>query len=64
MFWTAAMLFVIGAILSIILVGLLLLFVAEILLVVAFFSISDTQPQPAGGQAQPSWTPPSPPTAS
>jgi uncharacterized membrane protein len=44
MFRTAALLYLIGAILTVILVGLIIVFVAEILLVVAFFSIPETLP--------------------
>jgi uncharacterized membrane protein len=50
MFRTAGLLYFIGAILTIILVGYLLLFVAAILQIVAFFSISDTA---QGMQSQP-----------
>jgi uncharacterized membrane protein len=56
MFDTAALLFLIGAALTIILIGFLLILVAQILLVIAFFSIVDQPPQP-----QP---PPPPPPAS
>ncbi|MCS4537303.1 MAG: DUF996 domain-containing protein [Thaumarchaeota archaeon] len=45
MFGTAAMLYLIGAILVIVLVGFLLIFVATILQVVAFFSIPENPPQ-------------------
>jgi uncharacterized membrane protein len=48
-FRTAGMLYFIGALLTIILVGFLILFIAFILQVVAFFSIQDTQ---ATAQAQ------------
>ena len=52
MFRTAGLLYFIGAILTIVLVGLLLLFVAAILQIVAYFSIQDVargaQPQPMG----------------
>jgi len=40
----------IGAILTIILIGLILIFVAWILLTVGFFSMSSTQPSPAPAQ--------------
>jgi len=57
MFRTAGLLYFIGAILVIVLVGFLLLFVAAILQIVAFFSIPDIspgmQPQPTGAQSQP-----------
>lgn len=46
MFSTAALLYLIGAALTIILVGFVLLFVAQILLIVAFFSIPDQVPEP------------------
>ncbi len=42
MFRTAALVYFIGAILTIILVGFLLLLIAQILLVIAYFSIADT----------------------
>jgi uncharacterized membrane protein len=42
MFQTAALIYLIGAALTIILVGFILVFVAEILFVVAFFSIPET----------------------
>jgi len=45
-FRTAGMLYFIGALLTIILVGFLILFIAFILQVVAFFSIQDTQAAP------------------
>jgi uncharacterized membrane protein len=45
MFGTVALLYLLGAALSIILVGFLLIFVAEILQIVAFFSIPDKAPQ-------------------
>lgn len=47
-FRTAGTLYLIGAILTIILVGFIILFVAEILQIVAFFSIQETmQPMPS-----------------
>jgi len=49
-FRTAGLLYFIGAILTIVLVGFLLLLVAAILQIVAFFSINETAP---GMQAQP-----------
>lgn len=70
MFSTAALLYLIGAVLTIILIGFVLVFVAEILLVVAFFSIPDRLPQPPTMQSQtmgpapPSSPPPPPPPAS
>ena len=68
MFGTAGMLYFIGAILTIILVGFIILFIAAILQIVAFFSIPDsppgmqpkttagtiTQPPPAGVKFCPS----------
>ena len=47
MFGTAALLYLIGAALSIVLVGFVLIFVAEILNIVAFFSLPDSLPQTA-----------------
>ena len=56
-FRTAGMLYFIGAILTIILVGFLILFVAAIVQIVAFFSIKETgqvaQPRPIGAQGPP-----------
>jgi len=55
MFRTAALVYFIGAILTIIVIGLLLILIAQILLIVAFFSIPDTitpsgmPPPPAAG---------------
>ena len=46
LFGTAALLYLVGAILTIILVGFLLIFVAEILFIVAFFSINTQLPPP------------------
>jgi len=46
LFGTAALLYLIGAVLTIILVGFLLIFVAEILFIVAFFSINTQLPPP------------------
>ncbi len=60
LFGTAGLLYLIGAALTIILVGLLVIFVAEILLVVAFFSIPDQPPQPSATPVV--YTPPPPPT--
>ena len=48
MFRTAALLYFLGAILTVVIVGFLLIFVASILQVVAFFSIPENSPQPAG----------------
>lgn len=58
MFATAGTLFLVGAVLTIILVGLILVFVAWLLATVAFFSIK-TYHQP--GPAQPAYVPPPPP---
>jgi uncharacterized membrane protein len=57
-FRTAATLFLIGAILTIIIVGLLIIFIAEIFMIVAFFSLPDQLPT----QAPPSSSLPPPPT--
>ncbi len=46
LFGTAALVYLIGAALTIILVGFILIFVAEILLMVAFFSINTQMPPP------------------
>jgi uncharacterized membrane protein len=46
LFSTAALLYLIGAALTILVIGLLLIFIAEILLVVAFFSIETQTPPP------------------
>jgi len=48
MFKTAALIYFIGAILSIIVIGLLLILIAQILLIVAFFSIPDMMPAGPG----------------
>ncbi len=47
MFSTAAVLFLIGAVLAIVLIGFIIIFVAEILQAVAFFSIPEQVPQPS-----------------
>ncbi len=52
MFETAGLVYLIGAATTIILVGFLLLFVAQVLVVVAFFSIEDKPPMPAGQPLQ------------
>jgi len=58
-FKTAATLYLVGAVLTIILVGFLLLFIAEIVQAVAFFSIPDQPPtQGAGGSTGPTAAPP------
>lgn len=46
MFGTAAMLYLIGTILIIVVVGLFILFIAAILMIVAFFSIREEAPRP------------------
>ena len=56
LFGTAALLYLIGAALTIILIGFVLIFVAQILLVVAFFSLPDTPPMPPSGTAPASMT--------
>ncbi len=47
MFDTAALLYLIGAVLTIIVVGIIIIYVAEILQTVAFFSIAEKPQQPA-----------------
>jgi len=56
LFSTAALLYLIGAALTIILIGFVLIFVAQILLVVAFFSLPDKPPMPPSGTAPASMT--------
>jgi uncharacterized membrane protein len=63
MFRTGVLLFFIGAILTIILVGFILIFVAEILFIVAFFGIPETLPTTMG-PPPPSMSPGAPPTMS
>jgi uncharacterized membrane protein len=53
MFSTAALLYLIGAVLTIVLVGFIILFVAQILFIVAFFSLPEQMPM-AGPSTQPS----------
>ena len=55
LFGTAALLYLIGAALAIVLVGFVLIFVADIMLIVAFFSINAQQPlaTPSSQPAQP-----------
>jgi uncharacterized membrane protein len=53
MFRTGALLYFIGAILTIIFVGFILIFVAEILFAVAFFGIPDSLPATFGSQMPP-----------
>ncbi|MCL4435317.1 MAG: DUF996 domain-containing protein [Thaumarchaeota archaeon] len=61
MFSTAALLFLIGAALTIIIVGFVLIPVAQILLIIAFFSIVDVPPQSQYPPPPPSTSPPPPP---
>jgi hypothetical protein len=61
MFGTAGLLYLIGAATTIVLVGFIILFVAQILLVVAFFSIPSQLPgQGTGGMPGPMGVPPPP----
>jgi uncharacterized membrane protein len=53
-FGTAGLLYLIGAATTIILVGFVLLLVAQVMVMVAFFSIEETQPPLAGQPPQPS----------
>jgi len=53
MFGTAGLLLLIGAILTIIVVGLVLIFIAWILVTVAFFSIKTSTVQPSASEAPP-----------
>lgn len=59
MFHTTGLLYLIGAALTIIIVGLLIVLIAEILQIVAFFSIPDQLPGP---MPQQTWGQPPPPT--
>jgi uncharacterized membrane protein len=52
LFGTGALLYFIGSILTIILVGFVLIFIAQILFIIAFFSLPDNPPP--GGMPQPS----------
>lgn len=56
LFGTGALLYFIGSILTIILIGFILIFIAQILFIVAFFSIPDRPSQP---MTQPGMAPPS-----
>jgi uncharacterized membrane protein len=58
MFQTTGLLYLIGAALTIILVGFLILLIAEILQIVAFFSIPEQLPPSMPPQQ--TWGPPSP----
>lgn len=62
LFGTAALLYLVGAALTIILVGFVLIFVAQILLIVAFFSLPDQLPQQTTAPA--TYPPPPPPMSS
>lgn len=59
-FRTAATLYLVGAALTIVFVGLLVLFVAEIVQAVAYFSIPDQPPAPGAGAPAGPAAPPSP----
>jgi uncharacterized membrane protein len=59
MFQTTGLLYLIGAALTIVLVGLLIILIAEILQIVAFFSIPDQLPPSTPPQK--AWGPPAPP---
>ena len=58
LFGTAGLLYFIGAILLIVVVGFVLIFIAEILMIVAFFSIPEQAPQPAPMAPPPTETAP------
>jgi uncharacterized membrane protein len=58
MFETAGLLWLIGAVLTIILLGFILIWIAWILIAVGFFSIRTTAAQPPAAQPQPSPPPP------
>ena len=53
LFGTTALLYFIGAILLVVFVGFFLIFIAEILMIVAFFSIPEQEPAPAMAQPSP-----------
>jgi uncharacterized membrane protein len=61
LFRTGALIYFIGSILTIILVGFLLTFVAQIIFVIAFFSLPDNPPQALAPQPQMMGAPPVPP---
>jgi uncharacterized membrane protein len=61
LFRTGALIYLIGAILTIILVGFVLTFVAQIIFVIAFFSLPDNLPQASAQQPQMMGSPPAPP---
>lgn len=60
MFRTTGFLYLIGAVFTIIIIGLLIILIAEILQIVSFFSIPDQLPPPVPPQQ--SWRPPAPPS--
>ncbi|MCX9010647.1 MAG: DUF996 domain-containing protein [Candidatus Methanoperedens sp.] len=53
MFRTSALLYLVGAVLVIVLVGFIIIFIAEILQAVAFFSMPEQMPQPSQPAVQP-----------
>ena len=55
MFKTTGLIYLIGAVLMIILVGAFIIFIAEILMIVAFFSIPDTIPAPGAPPGAPGY---------
>ena len=59
MFQTTGLVYLIGAALTIVLVGFLILLIAEILQIVAFFSIPEQLP--SSMPTQQTWGPPAPP---
>jgi uncharacterized membrane protein/ribosomal protein L40E len=61
-FATTGLLYLIGAALTIVLVGFLILLIALVFQVVAYFSIQDRPPSPGWGQPAPQSFPPSPMT--
>ncbi len=61
-FATTGLLYLVGAALTIVLVGFLILLIALIFQVVAYFSIQDRPPSPGWGQPAPQTFPPSPVT--
>ena len=60
MFRTAGLLYLIGAATTIVIIGFIIVFVAIILNIVAFFSLPDVPPQPPAGQIPPMQAPPPP----
>ena len=57
LFSTAALLLIIGAVLTIVIIGLLLMWIAVLLMAIAFFQIKPEPEQPAAAMAPPSSTP-------